>query len=280
VPRLLATRFIAFGDSMTWGEDGADVPGECAGVLLAHRKVQLPPAQTYPGALLALMATRYTEQSLAVLNAGNPGEAVLGTDTLTRFITVLSTHPADVVLLMEGANDLGDQDLAAVIAGLANMIVYAKSHGLRVLLATIPPENPAGICPTDRGTNAGVVATFNAQVRQLAVQESVPLVDVERAFNGDFSLIGPDGLHPNTAGYRAIAAAFFTSIEGTIESHLSLLLRHDAQRGLVHHDGADIGLLEDHVDGRDRSHTLERQADDPRSWIDLGRELHERGSSA
>jgi lysophospholipase L1-like esterase len=217
VPRLLVTRFIAFGDSITWGEDGANVPGECTGVLIAHRKVQLPAAQTYPGALLTLLATRYTEQSLAVVNAGNPGEAVLGQDTMTRFVTALSSHPADVVLLMEGANDLADQDPSAVTAGLSSMIDYAKVHGLRVLLATIPPENPAGTCPTDRGTHADAVATFNAHVRTLAAQESAPLVDVEQAFDGNLALIGPDGLHPDAAGYRAIAAAFFASIEQTIE---------------------------------------------------------------
>jgi len=204
---------------MTWGEDGADVPGECTGVSVARRKVQLPAVQTYPGALLGMMAIRYPEQSEVVVNAGYAGESVLGMNTMPRFITVLDNHPADVVLLMEGANDLSNPDLSAVAAGLGGMIDYAKSHGWRVLLATIPPENPNGTCPTDRGTSADAVIAFNVLVRQLAVQESVALVDVERAFNGDLSLIGPDGLHPNAAGYRAIAGAFLAGIEQTVERH-------------------------------------------------------------
>ncbi len=99
------------------------------------------------------------------------------------------------------------------------MIDNARSRGLRVFLATIPPENASSQCiPQCRGSNAGLVPPFNDQVRSLAASKSVPLVDVFQAFHGDvLTLIGPDGLHPTAAGYHVIADTFFASIKQTLE---------------------------------------------------------------
>ena len=49
----------------------------------------------------------------------------------------------DVVLLMEGTNDLNDRDASiepVVIATLQQMLRNAKGRGVRPYLATIPPE--------------------------------------------------------------------------------------------------------------------------------------------
>ena len=97
------------------------------------------------------------------------------------------------------------------------MIDLAKSRGLRVFLATIPPENPNGFCPSDRGTNWMLVAPYNAKVRALAATRNVPLVDVEVAFGGNLSLLSLDGLHPDPSGYAVIANTFFTAIKAALE---------------------------------------------------------------
>jgi hypothetical protein len=40
---------------------------------------------------------------------------------------------------------------------------------------------------------------------------------VYAAFNGDLTLLGPDGLHPTAGGYQTIANAFFNTIKTTLE---------------------------------------------------------------
>ncbi|PYR08973.1 MAG: hypothetical protein DMF99_17215 [Acidobacteria bacterium] len=89
----------------------------------------------------------------------------------------------------------------------------AKSRGMRVFLATIPPENPAGF----RALAWSLVPGFNDQIRLLASSEGVTLVDIHQAFNNDLSLIGADGLHPNANGYHKIADTFFASLRQQLE---------------------------------------------------------------
>jgi lysophospholipase L1-like esterase len=138
--------------------------------------------------------------------------------TFIRFTTRTSSGQYDVVLLMEGANDLGNQSYFAITGALGQMIDYARNRGLRVFVATIPPENPLGCCPLDRGREAPLVPGLNDQVRILAASKGVPLVDVYQAFGGDLTLIGPDGLHPTAAGYHRIADTFFAVIRQTLEA--------------------------------------------------------------
>jgi lysophospholipase L1-like esterase len=216
-PSLTRTRFLAFGDSITWGEDGRNSSTIVAASTLRPR-VQLPSADTYPGALSALLAARYTAQSPTILNAGKPGEAVTDPATFPRYVSYTSSRAYDVVLLMEGANDLAGHGFSEITAGLDQMIRDAQSRGMKVLLATIPPQNPDGSDPLDRGVEASLVSPFNDQVRALAVSKGIPLVDVYRAFNGQLSLIGSDGLHPTAAGYHLIAETFFAAIKQNLEA--------------------------------------------------------------
>jgi lysophospholipase L1-like esterase len=209
-----ATSFLAFGDSITWGEDGTIAATSSTG--RARLFVQLPTPETYPGALQADLTARYTAQAPTVQNGGKPGEAVTDSSTFPRFVSYTSTGQYNVVLLMEGANDLANQDNSSVMAGLGQMIDDARGRGMHVFLATIPPENPSGCCP-DRGVEAPLVAPFNDQVRSLAASKGIPLVDVYQAFGGDLSLLGFDGLHPTPAGYQLMASTFFTSIKQNLE---------------------------------------------------------------
>jgi len=214
-PRLSVTRFLAFGDSMTWGEDGtiaASRIGRTLSLVRAH--VQLRYEDTYPGALEIDLKGLYTAQSPTVFNGGKPAEQVTDPNTLTRFTVLASNSAYDVVLLMEGANDLGDHGNAEIIVGLNKLIDYARNQNLQVFLATIPPENKAG---SPNARNADLVPSLNSDIAGFAVQKGVPLVDVYQAFGGNLSLIGGDGLHPTATGYQLIATTFFTKIRQTLE---------------------------------------------------------------
>lgn len=231
VPRLTTTTFLAFGDSITWGEDGRNsatiVPGGIA------PRVQLPTAQTYPAALLAALVARYTAQTTTLLvdNRGKPGEAISnpsssdGPNAVTRLRSLLPGHGA--VLIMEGTNDLqkahsassaaeAEDILGRAAAGLRQMVRDAKAANVRPLLATVPPINPTGT----RGQLYGweLVPGFNERIATIAALEQVPLVNVHKAFAGNGGLLGFDGVHPTAEAYKLIADTFFTAIKSNLET--------------------------------------------------------------
>jgi lysophospholipase L1-like esterase len=210
-PYLSVTRFVAFGDSITWGEDGNTAAVLTVGKVRPFS--QFTTLDTYPGALEKLLADRYTAQTPHVTNQGLRLEAVTDPSTFPRFVSATPSSAYDVVLLMEGANDLGTASFQAITAGLGQMIDSARNRGLKVMLATITPRNPSG----SRGANATLVAPFNDQVRALALSKGVPLVDVYAAFGGNLALLGSDGLHPTADGYHRIANEFFSGITQTLE---------------------------------------------------------------
>ena len=227
-PRLTVTRFIAFGDSMTWGEDGQYSTTTSIKGRLWHKFVQLAYADTYPGALQIDLVGRYALQSPTVYNDGAPGEALVDptAPALARFKANLAvgTGAYDAVLIMEGANDLMREDATlypAMISQLSQMIDFARGVGVKPYLATLPPENPNGSVPIDRGRGAPLVPDFDNLIRTLTASKGVPLVDVYQAFNGNLSLVGPDGLHLTADGYHLVAQTFLTSIEQTLEAPTS-----------------------------------------------------------
>jgi lysophospholipase L1-like esterase len=68
-----------------------------------------------------------------------------------------------------------------------------------------------------RGGAAALVPSLNERIFQVGSAENVAIVDVYAAFNGNLTLLGADGLHPNANGYTIIADAFLDTIKGTLE---------------------------------------------------------------
>jgi lysophospholipase L1-like esterase len=209
-PRLSLTNFVAFGDSMTAGEivSEGSIPG--------LRILLVDFLKSYPADLRAGLAARYTTQSndIVVLNQGKSAEtAVAGT---ARLPSVLSAGAAQALLLMEGANDLPDTSHA--LPAMRTMVQTARGRGLRVFLATLPPQNPNATCFPNHGANWAFVVPYNDGLRSIAASENAVLVDVYSAFNGDTTtLVDCDGLHPTALGYQRIAETFLTSIRQTLE---------------------------------------------------------------
>jgi lysophospholipase L1-like esterase len=209
-PRLSLTNFVAFGDSMTAGEivSEGSIPG--------LRILLVDVLKSYPADLRAGLAARYTAQAndIVVSNLGVSGEtAVVGAGRLPR---VLGTGTAQAVLLMEGANDFPDTSHA--LPPMRTMVQTARSRGLRVFLATLPPQNPNATCFPNHGANWAFVVPYNDGLRSIAASENAVLVDLYSAFNGDTTtLIDCDGLHPTALGYQRIADTFLASIRQTLE---------------------------------------------------------------
>lgn len=219
--QISATNFMAFGDSITRGEDGVNatltwLPTDYPTPMSFPQVINLD--LSYPTKLQQQLSARYTTQAMTVANLGEPGEYAATPEALSRFRANVGTRRYQVVLIMEGSNDIftGDPNqIGPAIANLRTMIQYAKSLSVRPYLATVPPMNPAG--PRGR-LGYATVAPLNTALRGLASSESVTLVDVNAAFAGDLSLIGSDGLHPNANGFERIATAFFDAIKATLET--------------------------------------------------------------
>ena len=217
---LNATRFIAFGDSTTWGEDGQN---SLALAPLVEQPVLLV-GRDYPTVLRTSLQSRYPLQTdqISVLNFGNPGEFAGDATTLTRFNQFVIGRGYQSVLIMEGANDVNfgisdSRQLSLALANLRTMVQRARNSGVQPFLATLPPMDPTRCTPRCRGVGAALVAGFNDQLRNIATLEATPLVDVNAAFAGDLSLISADGLHPNALGYQRIADTFRDAIVRVLE---------------------------------------------------------------
>lgn len=226
-PELALTRFVAFGDSITWGEDGTNPESLSFPPFGWRYPVQLPISQTYPGVLRQELTARYPLQTFAVDNAGCPGEAIGSRDTVQRFLDVLNGLGGcrysggggqyQAVLLMEGSNDVNERDdriWDAAIDSLRKILDHAKSQGIQSYLATLPPETDGF-----RAWAPNLIEPFNERIRALANERGVPLVDVYQALNSDAkAFIGFDGLHPNAAGYAKMADTFLAAITKTLET--------------------------------------------------------------
>ena len=221
VPQLSATRFLAFGDSITAG-----VTATCARVMpfmtFAQTMQFLPRAAddpwAYPNVLQVRLRSRYTAQTPTVLNRGNPGEELA--DGVNRLPGLLAVDNPQVVLLQEGANDVNQgHSPATIAASLRSMVRDARSRGMQSFVGTLLPQRPVGASGSCRGFGADNVAAANDQIRAMATSEGAPLVDLYQAFGGvPGELIGPDGLHPTEAGYSKIADAFFDVIRQRLEN--------------------------------------------------------------
>ncbi len=206
-PRLQSTRFLAFGDSLTAGEVSF---GPSVRVYL--------PNESYPAVLQRRLAAYYRFQSPVVINVGFGGEEA--STGVLRFRNELLQHRPDVVLLMEGSNDLLDRpDIGrgadSAIAALRRMVQDAKSLNVKVGLATVPPQRAGGL--RNRDTVARLIPSFNERIRALAAEEQVVLIDVYDAMKDNLSLIGVDDLHPTILGYDVMAGVFFEAIKASFE---------------------------------------------------------------
>lgn len=239
-PRLSATRFLAFGDSITAGvipttcSLGAPPVSRCATAaapltltegLLDIRQLRADlnaSSSSYPLKLAALLTSRYTAQSIVVVNEGEPGEtASAGADRLPQ---VLTMQAPEVLLLQEGINDIhrpGGQaaHVGPLVQALRTMTREAQSRGIRVFIGTLLPEDRCGCRAFDFVDGRDDIVTANDQIRAMAASEGATLVDLHPGFAGQTStLLSFDGLHPNETGYGKMADMFFDAIRQRLET--------------------------------------------------------------
>lgn len=204
VRRLSATRFVAFGDSITEGK------------LALGPLLLIPnPSFSYPFRLQLRLAERYRRQTFEVLDEGYGGERIEA--GVVRLPRVLDSDNPQVLLLMEGVNNLNAERARAIpdiVDGLRTMIRMTRARGIPVFVATLLPQREGG----SRAWTPTLIQPTNDQIRTMVVAEGAVLVDLYPAFVGkEDTLLGGDGLHPSEAGYDQMAATFFDSIQANLE---------------------------------------------------------------
>jgi lysophospholipase L1-like esterase len=203
-PRAIGlTRFMAFGDSITWGAQSAFDP----------RFLFAAANGGYVERLQAALDTYHAPQRFSVFNEGLPGETVV--NAMPRFRSALAGRQPQAILLLEGVNDLyGDVSISRISSGLRQMLDTADAVGVPVLLATMfqtyAVTNPQG---EFRSNAAHLIVPFNDEVRRLAAgRPNVHLVDLYPMMN-ERRFVGNDGLHLTDAGFERMASVFLAAIE-------------------------------------------------------------------
>jgi lysophospholipase L1-like esterase len=218
-PKINATNFLAFGDSMTYGSTAL-----CnrLGLLPWDLDVQSLWANvvpdSYPSVLQSLLAARYTTQTLSVVNEGVPGERVVLPATASRLTSTLNQHAPQVLLLQEGVNDLHRGVApAAVVSALRGLVRTAQGRGVRTFVGTLLPEvRTPSSC---RAFHPELIVPTNTLIRSMVASEGAELVDLYAGFGGEGSpFIGPDGLHPSTSGYSQMAQTFYEALRARLEA--------------------------------------------------------------
>ena len=185
--------FVALGDSLTaW----AFAPGGCL------------PSSTH--AWPAVLAQIQPELKL-LHNSGAPGDTTA--QMVARFRADVLAYRPDMLFVMGGANDIGQyRSSSALVANLRAIVRSARSHGIEVVLLTIPPNN--------QFTSAGdrTIRATNELLLRMGAEEGVLVVDVYSSLiDSRGRLAGPyaavDGLHLTIDAEQAIAQAVSDSLD-------------------------------------------------------------------
>lgn len=208
---------VAFGDSTVDGDGSTpDANGR------------------WPDALAARL--QQAGRNIAVLNAGlignrllhgSPGGKLfgdaLGEAGLARFSRdALDQVGAKVVIARIGGNDLGFIDVLArpgekvtandLIAGYQHLIASAHQRGLRILGTTNPPFEGADLPGYSTPTKDAIRQQVNTWIRNSGAFDA--MLDFDQVVRDPAhparllpAYDSGDHLHPNDAGYRAVASA-------------------------------------------------------------------------
>jgi lysophospholipase L1-like esterase len=201
---------VAFGDSITDGTTST---------VDANR--------SWPSLLAERLAANPATANLSVLNLGISGNRVLGDgagiSALARFDRdVLSQAGVKWLMILEGINDMNGAGRGGAAAGPAltaddligamkQMIERAHTHGIKVIGCTLTPYgNATDAVEAMRQALNAFIRTSGAFDAVVDFDKVIQDPNHPRQFRDGFN--NTDKLHPNDAGYKAMADAVDLSI--------------------------------------------------------------------
>jgi acyl-CoA thioesterase-1 len=154
---------------------------------------------------------------IKVINNGISGDTTAG--LLSRFYPGVVQHRPDVVLIMGGTNDLWwDLDIKMILANIFTMTCQAEHHDIVPLVGLPLPMVVEKACKQDFAAPEGgydccveKLAALAKALARSAKQNDVTCLDFYHPFcdksgNATQKYFLDDGLHPNVAGHRLMAA--------------------------------------------------------------------------
>lgn len=180
--------FLAFGDSITWG------------VVNGRGETEVgyePPLQA---------RLRGDGRDAFVVNHGKFGETT--SEGLTRLKKVLFGNPnARYVLLLEGVNDLlSGISSETTLFNLGAMVDNVLRKGLTPVISTMTPLFNSRL-------NGAVTKVYNPGIVNIANENNISLADSFSALAPHWNSWSDDGIHPNSAGYKEMANAWYAAIK-------------------------------------------------------------------
>jgi lysophospholipase L1-like esterase len=195
----IPNRFLAFGDSITWGQYPVDDPVQ-------------PPFHPYPSTLDDTLDNRVMDAD--VINVGEPGE---GTGNgMDRIKIEVQTYTPQYVMIMEGTNNVSHDALPSEIyQEYLIMIDNAKKHAgvdhVKVMMATLIPRLDSRNDETEEMNQLAVIPAAN--------DKKIPICDQWGAFYDYIAAHGIpladiywDEKHPNQEGLDLFAAKWYSCL--------------------------------------------------------------------
>ncbi len=150
-----------------------------------------------------------------VFNAGVDGESTA--EGLGRIDNAIRAQDTDVVLIMEGTNDIVDVvDVATIAFNLRRMVQrsYEENPDILPYLAQLPPRFDPGPEGFD-GPGHGRIDELNALMPAIGEHEGAAIVDMNTSLDGNPELMS-DPLHPSVAGYEVMAVQWYDAIRPAV----------------------------------------------------------------
>jgi len=188
--------FLAFGDSITNGQvgvgDGQGYTGQLERMLAAH----FGRARVINDGVDSSSSERGDERILDSLSGGRPA----------------------FTLILYGTNDWADpscdQTPCFTVSSLRSMVRKVKARGGYAFVATMLMTNVGFDFRASPQRNSWIAAQ-NENIRQMAAEEDVVLVDLHAAFERagvPRQELFADYIHPSAQGYKVIAEAWFAAL--------------------------------------------------------------------
>ena len=243
---LSAMSFVAFGDSMTAGENSLEPPppgysaiytptcGPATTAAARHlaqaRPSYIDLANAYPTQLLGMLNARFAGEAFTMDNEGLPGETAQ--DGVSRLPCVFPLDHPNVLLLLEGTNDLDGFNYTPTASEEQTIVGYLRTDVLNAVEAGVPfifvsTILPVANCsPASTNCHVGPPVNVDASVANSYINQTnamikaglsgAIIVDGNAAFLATdptlASLIEIDGLHATPAGYTVLAQTFMNGI--------------------------------------------------------------------